>query len=123
MNSQKLQKMHKHLTQASWMMNKRNVCGMSCLANAFRSNTIPFNYHQQRLFTIRPYASHKPKKVPIKFTKQPVVTVEKDDRLRIAIIGRPNTGKSTLFNALTGRYHAIVDKVAGVTRPHERGSS
>ena len=34
----------------------------------------------------------------------------------IAVIGRPNVGKSTLFNKLVGRKFAIVDDVAGVTR-------
>ncbi len=38
------------------------------------------------------------------------------DRVRVAIVGRPNTGKSTLVNALTGEERVIVSAVAGTTR-------
>ena len=38
------------------------------------------------------------------------------DGLQVAIVGRPNTGKSSLFNCLAGSGRAIVTEVAGTTR-------
>lgn len=43
-----------------------------------------------------------------------------DDRLRIALLGRPNVGKSALFNALAKKQQAIVADRAGTTRDINR---
>jgi GTPase len=51
----------------------------------------------------------------------PKATVKEDDnRLRIALLGRPNVGKSALFNSLAKKQQAIVADRAGTTRDINR---
>lgn len=44
------------------------------------------------------------------------VEEEEDDRPKIAVIGKPNVGKSSLINKLTGEKRVIVSDIAGTTR-------
>lgn len=51
----------------------------------------------------------------------PPAKIKQDDqRLRIALLGRPNVGKSALFNSLAGEKQALVSGVAGTTRDINR---
>ncbi len=50
------------------------------------------------------------------FGEEEVEPAVKDDRLRVAIIGRPNVGKSTLVNRLVGEERQVVFDMPGTTR-------
>lgn len=51
----------------------------------------------------------------------PKATLDEDDnRIRVALLGRPNVGKSYLFNTLAKKQQAIVADVAGTTRDINR---
>lgn len=42
--------------------------------------------------------------------------IEEDESIKVAIIGKPNTGKSSLVNYLTGEERVVVSDIAGTTR-------
>jgi len=46
----------------------------------------------------------------------PVDQLVEDNEIKVAIIGRPNVGKSSLLNALTGEQRSIVSPISGTTR-------
>ncbi|MDD7267617.1 MAG: ribosome biogenesis GTPase Der [Lachnospiraceae bacterium] len=52
----------------------------------------------------------------IEHFKGPDTTEEEEERPRIAIIGKPNVGKSSLINKLAGEQRVIVSDIAGTTR-------
>ncbi|MGF1478915.1 MAG: ribosome biogenesis GTPase Der [Cyanophyceae cyanobacterium] len=49
-------------------------------------------------------------------TNLPLTVVSETPEIRVAIVGRPNVGKSSLLNALTGENRSIVSPVSGTTR-------
>lgn len=52
----------------------------------------------------------------IKYFPEQNLDEEEDERPRIAIIGKPNVGKSSLINKLCGEQRSIVSNIAGTTR-------
>ncbi|WP_130837930.1 ribosome biogenesis GTPase Der [Lachnoclostridium sp. Marseille-P6806] len=52
----------------------------------------------------------------VKHFPEPKETEEEDTRVRIAIVGKPNVGKSSIINRLIGENRVIVSDIAGTTR-------
>ncbi|MCL2277434.1 MAG: ribosome biogenesis GTPase Der [Treponema sp.] len=54
------------------------------------------------------------------FTEEPLSDIN-DNKIKIALLGKPNTGKSTLSNRLTGTSSSIVSEIPGTTRDTVEG--
>lgn len=52
----------------------------------------------------------------LKFLPEQIAQEEDADTVRVAVIGKPNVGKSSLINAISGETRAIVSDIAGTTR-------
>ena len=52
----------------------------------------------------------------VKYFGDEAMEEEEDDRVRVAIVGKPNVGKSSLINKLIGENRLIVSDIAGTTR-------
>ena len=52
----------------------------------------------------------------VKFFPEATEEEEEDDRIRVAIVGKPNVGKSSIINKLLGENRLIVSDIAGTTR-------
>src|SRR5690349_17999122 len=109
--AQMLQRLGKPVSLA---VNKVDTAARENLANAFYELGIPdvFPISAEHGTGVDALLDHVTKD----FAGPSAEPEEVPASIRVAIIGRPNVGKSTLLNTLTGQERAIVSPVAGTTR-------
>ncbi len=111
--AQMLQKLGRPVSVA---VNKIDTQERENLAHEFYSLGLPnlFPISAEHAMGIEALLDHVTADFPLEepVEEEPVKTRQ----IKVAIIGRPNTGKSTLLNTLTGEDRAIVSPIAGTTR-------
>lgn len=110
----------RHIANFLNRSNKRIIVAVNKIDNKEREQNI-YAFYELGFETVIPVsAEHKLgidnllKIITKDFQNNP--TLPKDDTLRFSLIGRPNTGKSSLTNAILNEERAIVSEVAGTTR-------
>ncbi|HTM48801.1 MAG TPA: ribosome biogenesis GTPase Der [Bryobacteraceae bacterium] len=101
------------------VVNKMDTREREALANEFYVLGIRdlFPVSAEHALGIEPLLDHVVSSFPPADLENAKPAETPENRLiRVAIIGRPNTGKSTLLNAFTGAERSIVSPVAGTTR-------
>ncbi|MDQ6664724.1 MAG: ribosome biogenesis GTPase Der [Acidobacteriota bacterium] len=96
----------------SLAVNKADTGAKDDIAHDFYSLGIRdlFPISAEHNLGLDPLLAHVTENFPVVPQEEPATAIH------VAIIGRPNVGKSTLLNALTGEERAIVSPVAGTTR-------
>jgi|SRR5579875_3658488 len=109
--AQMLQRLGKPVTVA---VNKIDTAARDALAHEFHELGIPnvYGVSAEHGLGIDALLDH----VTAELESVEAEAEEPERAIKVAIIGRPNVGKSTLLNALTGEERAIVSPVAGTTR-------
>ncbi len=100
--------------------NKKVIVAVNKIDNKQREDNI-YSFYELGFETVIPVsAEHKLgitellREITADWNENP--TLPKDDILRFSFIGRPNTGKSSLTNALLNEERVIVSEIAGTTR-------
>ena len=111
--AQMLQRLGKPVTVA---VNKSDTVALNTLAGEFYELGIPDVYPVSAEHGLGVDALLDHVTAGLRDACETTESEEPAETIKVAIIGRPNVGKSTLLNALTGEERAIVSPIAGTTR-------